>query len=34
MGLMLIPQIIYGYGESWWSDIDKGKPKNMEKNLS
>jgi hypothetical protein len=25
MGLLLIPQIIYEYGEPWWNDIDRKK---------
>jgi hypothetical protein len=28
-----MPQVIYEYGEPWWNDIDRGKPKNIEKNL-
>jgi hypothetical protein len=24
---------IYEYGETWWNDIDRGKPKNSERNL-
>jgi hypothetical protein len=27
-GIFLIPQVIYEYGEPWWNDIDRGKPKN------
>jgi hypothetical protein len=34
MGLFFIPQVIYEYGEPWWIDIDREKPKNSEKNLS
>jgi hypothetical protein len=26
--------MIYEYGEQRWNDIDRGKPKNWEKNLS
>jgi hypothetical protein len=33
-GLMFIPQIIYEYGEIRWKGIDRGKPKNSERNLS
>jgi hypothetical protein len=31
--ILLIPQMIYEYGERRWNDIDRGKPKNSEKNL-
>jgi hypothetical protein len=31
MGLLFIPQMIYEYGEPQWNDIDRGKPKNLEK---
>jgi hypothetical protein len=34
MGLLFIIQMIYEYEERWWNDIDRGKPKNSEKNLS
>jgi hypothetical protein len=34
MGLLFIPQVICEYGEPWWNDIDRRKPKNSEKNLS
>jgi hypothetical protein len=27
------PPYIYELGESWWNDIDIGKPKNSEENL-
>jgi hypothetical protein len=30
-GLLFIPQVIYEYGEPWWNDTDRGKPKNSEK---
>jgi hypothetical protein len=33
-GLLFIPQMIFDYGEPWWSDADRGKLKNLEKNLS
>jgi hypothetical protein len=26
--------MIYEYGDTWWNDIDRGKLKNLEKNLS
>jgi hypothetical protein len=26
--------MIYKYGEPWWNDTERGKPKNSEKNLS
>jgi hypothetical protein len=26
--------MIYEYGERWWDDIDRGKQKNSEKNMS
>jgi hypothetical protein len=32
-GLLFIPQIIYDYREPWCNDIDRGRPKNLEKNL-
>jgi hypothetical protein len=32
--ISVIPQMIYGYGERRWNDIDRGKPKYSEKNLS
>jgi hypothetical protein len=31
---LFIPQIISEYEEPQWNDIDSGKPKNPEKNLS
>jgi hypothetical protein len=34
MVLLFIPKMIYGYGEQQWNSIDRGKPKNSEKNLS
>jgi hypothetical protein len=34
MALLFIPQMIYDYGEPWWNDTDRRKPKNSEKNLS
>jgi hypothetical protein len=34
MGLLFISQVIYEYGEPWWNDSDRVKPKNLEKNLS
>jgi hypothetical protein len=33
-GTIVHPQVIYEYGEPWWDDIDGGKPKNSDKNLS
>jgi hypothetical protein len=33
-GLAIILQITYEYGEQWQKDTDRGKPKNLEKNLS
>jgi hypothetical protein len=33
-GLLFIPQVIYEYREPQWNDIDRGKPKNSEINLS
>jgi hypothetical protein len=33
-GLLFIHQMIHEYGEPRWNDIDRGKPKNSEKNLS
>jgi hypothetical protein len=33
-GLLFIPQVLYDYGEPWWNDIDRVKPKILEKNLS
>jgi hypothetical protein len=32
-GLLFISQMMYECGESRWNDIDRGKPKNSEKNL-
>jgi hypothetical protein len=32
--LLLIPQIVYDYGDTRWNDTDGRKPKNSEKNLS
>jgi hypothetical protein len=32
-GLLFIPQMMYGYGEPWWEDIDRKKPNNSENNL-
>jgi hypothetical protein len=26
--------MIYEYGNAWWNDIDRGTPKNLERNLS
>jgi hypothetical protein len=26
--------MIHEFGETWWNDTDKGKPKNSDKNLS
>jgi hypothetical protein len=34
VGLFFILQRIYGYGEPWWNNIDRGKQNNLEKNLS
>jgi hypothetical protein len=31
---MSIPQVIYVYGEPWWNDTDRGKLKNLDKNMS
>jgi hypothetical protein len=31
--ILLIPHMIYDYGERRWKDIERGKPKNSEKNL-
>jgi hypothetical protein len=33
-GLIVKPQMIDEYGEPWWNDIGRGKPKISEKNLS
>jgi hypothetical protein len=33
-GILFISQIIHEYGQPWWNDIDRIKPKNSEKNLS
>jgi hypothetical protein len=33
-GPIVYPQVTYDYGEPQWNDIDRGKPKNSEKNLS
>jgi hypothetical protein len=33
-GILLIPQMICEYRVSWWNDIDRGIPKNSERNLS
>jgi hypothetical protein len=32
-GVLLVPQIIYGYGELRWNDIDSGKSKNSQKTM-
>jgi hypothetical protein len=32
--ILFISQMIYEYGERRWNDIDRGKPKKSEKNLS
>jgi hypothetical protein len=32
--ILLIPLRRYEFGERLWNDIDRGKPKNSEKNLS
>jgi hypothetical protein len=34
MGLLFIPQVVYGYGETRWNDIDREKPKHWEKKLT
>jgi hypothetical protein len=34
MCLLFILQVIYEYGEQRWNDIDRGKPKKLNKNLS
>jgi hypothetical protein len=31
MDILFIPQMIYEYGQRWWNDTDRGKPKNSEK---
>jgi hypothetical protein len=31
---LFIPQVILEYGEPWWNDIDRGKPKNSEENVA
>jgi hypothetical protein len=31
---LFILQMIYDYGELWWNDSDRRKPKNSEKNLA
>jgi hypothetical protein len=28
MDILFIPQMIYEYGQRWWNDTDRGKPKN------
>jgi hypothetical protein len=33
-GPLLIPQVVHEYEEPGWNDIDRRKPKNLEKNLS
>jgi hypothetical protein len=33
-GHIVHPQMLYGYGERRWNDIDRGKPNNSEKNMS
>jgi hypothetical protein len=33
-GLLFIPQIIYEHGEPRWNAMDRGKPNNLEKNLT
>jgi hypothetical protein len=33
-GLLSIPQVMYEHGEPRWNDIDRRKPKNLEKSLS
>jgi hypothetical protein len=33
-GLLFTPQVIHDHGKQWWNDIDRGKSKNSEKNLS
>jgi hypothetical protein len=34
VGLMFIPWVICECGQQWWNNIDRGKAKNSEKNLS
>jgi hypothetical protein len=31
--ILFIPQMIYEFGEPWWNDIDREKPKKSEENL-
>jgi hypothetical protein len=33
-GLLFTLQVIYEYGEPWWNDVDRTKPKNSEEALS
>jgi hypothetical protein len=33
-GLLFTPHMIYESGESRWNDVDRGKPKCLEKNIS
>jgi hypothetical protein len=33
-GLFFVLQMIHAYGQPRWNDIDRGKPKNSERNLS
>jgi hypothetical protein len=33
-GQLFIPHVMYENGEPWWNDIDRGKSKNSERNLS
>jgi hypothetical protein len=32
-GLLFTLQVIYEYGEPWWNDVDRTKPKNSEEAL-
>jgi hypothetical protein len=34
MGLLFISRMIHESGGPWWNDIDRGKQKNLGKNLS
>jgi hypothetical protein len=34
MDMLFIPQMIHEYGKRRWNDIDWGRPKNSDKNLS
>jgi hypothetical protein len=32
-GLSYIPHVTYGHGKPWWNDTNRGKQKNLEKNM-